>query len=235
MSDPTPPTPPRFRCSRQTKRRALPMPACRPGYDPASDPDNTGVPTSLGGEVDDIGRGSSARCSTSRSARSSRGAWRACSTSSASSRSRSGSSSTSCRDRQRHLRAVVQRRRRHLAHRRDADPGPASSLPRDRGPQVHDRGRRRAHRDRGEHRAHRGAHARRLHPRLTPAAFRRTARSRRARRRARAGPRHPPTRANARERADPRALRRARRAHERALRVLVEVVQRAHRPVRAVS
>ncbi len=32
-------------------------PASAPAYDPARDPDDTGVPTSLHGEIDDVGRG----------------------------------------------------------------------------------------------------------------------------------------------------------------------------------
>ena len=60
MSSTTPPVPPlpdqpaaEAARAPQTPRRRRP----RPAYDPATDPDDTGVPTTLGGQVDDIGRG----------------------------------------------------------------------------------------------------------------------------------------------------------------------------------
>ena len=56
MSDSTPPTPPPLPEQPAGEAARAADPAAR-GYDPASDPDNTGVPTSLGGEIDDVGRG----------------------------------------------------------------------------------------------------------------------------------------------------------------------------------
>lgn len=52
MSDTTPPVPPLP--SRPAAEAAA---AATPGYDPATDPDDTGVPASLRGDIDDIGRG----------------------------------------------------------------------------------------------------------------------------------------------------------------------------------
>jgi len=60
MSDPTNPTPPPLptQPAEQAARTSEPVTsASAPAYDPASDPDNTGVPTSLVGEIDDVGRG----------------------------------------------------------------------------------------------------------------------------------------------------------------------------------
>ncbi len=54
-------------------------------------PDDTGVPAALKGRVDDVARGFFSRCSTCRSARSLRGASRACSSSMSGSRSDSSS------------------------------------------------------------------------------------------------------------------------------------------------
>lgn len=58
MSDnpPVPPLPPQ---PAEEAARTGTSPATAPtvAYDPSADPDNTGVPTSLKGEVDDIGRG----------------------------------------------------------------------------------------------------------------------------------------------------------------------------------
>ncbi|HYJ49091.1 MAG TPA: DUF4282 domain-containing protein [Microbacterium sp.] len=56
MSDSTPPTPPPLPVQPADEAARAADPAAA-GYDPASDPDNTGVPTSLGGEIDDVGRG----------------------------------------------------------------------------------------------------------------------------------------------------------------------------------
>jgi len=50
MSDTAPPVPP-------LPSRPASEAAAAPVYDPATDPDDTGVPSSLHGEVDDIGRG----------------------------------------------------------------------------------------------------------------------------------------------------------------------------------
>jgi hypothetical protein len=60
MSDTNPPTPPPLPAqpAEQAARTAEPVAAASgPGYSPAADPDNTGVPTSLAGEVDDVSRG----------------------------------------------------------------------------------------------------------------------------------------------------------------------------------
>ena len=60
MSDTNPPTPPPLPtqpadvAARTTEPEAA---ASAPAYSPAADPDNTGVPTSLGGEIDDVSRG----------------------------------------------------------------------------------------------------------------------------------------------------------------------------------
>ncbi|GAA1934885.1 hypothetical protein GCM10009775_28460 [Microbacterium aoyamense] len=51
MSDTPPPVPP------LPSRPAAEAAAAAPAYDPSTDPDDTGVPTSLHGEIDDIGRG----------------------------------------------------------------------------------------------------------------------------------------------------------------------------------
>ena len=56
MSDSTPPTPPPLPAQPADEAARVADPAAA-GYDTASDPDNTGVPTSLGGEIDDVGRG----------------------------------------------------------------------------------------------------------------------------------------------------------------------------------
>ena len=56
MSDSTPATPPPLPVQPADEAARAADPAAA-GYDPASDPDNTGVPTSLGGEIDDVGRG----------------------------------------------------------------------------------------------------------------------------------------------------------------------------------
>lgn len=57
MSDSTPPVPPLpDRSAAEAARATDPAPAA-PGYDPAADPDNTGVPTSLGDDATEIGRG----------------------------------------------------------------------------------------------------------------------------------------------------------------------------------
>jgi hypothetical protein len=60
MSDTNPPTPPPLPAqpAQVAARSAEPAGAASTAaYDPAVDPDNTGVPTSLTGEADDIGRG----------------------------------------------------------------------------------------------------------------------------------------------------------------------------------
>ena len=61
MSDPIPPrsTPPLpAQPADEAARSAPDVPsAARPVYDRATDPDDTGVPSSLGGQVDDVGRG----------------------------------------------------------------------------------------------------------------------------------------------------------------------------------
>ncbi|SFS00381.1 protein of unknown function [Microbacterium sp. cf046] len=60
MSDSNPPTPPPLpsQPAGDAARAADPVAAApAPAYDPAADPDNTGVPTSLTGEVDDMSRG----------------------------------------------------------------------------------------------------------------------------------------------------------------------------------
>jgi len=60
MSDTNPPTPPPLPAqpADEAARTAEPVAAASaPAYSPASDPDNTGVPSSLGGEVDDVSRG----------------------------------------------------------------------------------------------------------------------------------------------------------------------------------
>lgn len=60
MSDTNPPTPPPLPsqpadvAARTTEPVAA---ASAPAYSPATDPDNTGVPTSLGSEIDDVSRG----------------------------------------------------------------------------------------------------------------------------------------------------------------------------------
>lgn len=57
MSDQTPPPPPPLpRTPAEEAARAAAGAASAPAYDPATDPDDTGVPT-LAGDVDDIGRG----------------------------------------------------------------------------------------------------------------------------------------------------------------------------------
>ncbi|WP_314508160.1 DUF4282 domain-containing protein [uncultured Microbacterium sp.] len=60
MSDTNPPTPPPLPAQPADVAARTTDPvgaASTPAYDPATDPDNTGVPTSLKGEADDIGRG----------------------------------------------------------------------------------------------------------------------------------------------------------------------------------
>lgn len=61
MSASNPPTPPPLpdRPAEEVAREAEPVgsPAAEAAYSPAADPDNTGVPTSLKGEFDDVGRG----------------------------------------------------------------------------------------------------------------------------------------------------------------------------------
>jgi len=60
MSDSTTPAPPPLPAqpADEAARAAEPVAAASgPPYDPATDPDNTGVPTSLRGDVDDMGRG----------------------------------------------------------------------------------------------------------------------------------------------------------------------------------
>jgi hypothetical protein len=59
MTDSTPPTPPPLptQPADQAARAAEPITTASRPYDPASDPDDTGVPTSLGGEFDDVSRG----------------------------------------------------------------------------------------------------------------------------------------------------------------------------------
>ncbi|HWM17000.1 MAG TPA: DUF4282 domain-containing protein [Microbacterium sp.] len=58
MSDSTPTTPPPLPAQPADEAaRAAEPGATAPSYNPASDPDNTGVPTSLGGEFDDVSRG----------------------------------------------------------------------------------------------------------------------------------------------------------------------------------
>jgi hypothetical protein len=60
MSDTTPRTPPPLpdQPADEAARAAEPLaPASEPAYDPAADPENSGVPASLRGEDDDIGRG----------------------------------------------------------------------------------------------------------------------------------------------------------------------------------
>jgi hypothetical protein len=57
MSDPTPPVPPLpDRSAAEAARASEPADATRP-YAPAADPDNTGVPASLGDDATDVGRG----------------------------------------------------------------------------------------------------------------------------------------------------------------------------------
>src|SRR4051794_37651486 len=59
MSSTTPPVPPLPDQPADEAARATqtPMEATRPTFGPAADPDDTGVPASLKGDVDDIGRG----------------------------------------------------------------------------------------------------------------------------------------------------------------------------------
>ncbi|GAA1986012.1 DUF4282 domain-containing protein [Microbacterium pumilum] len=59
MSSATPPVPPLPEQPAAEAARApqTPAEATAPAYDPAADPDDTGVPSTLGGQVDDIGRG----------------------------------------------------------------------------------------------------------------------------------------------------------------------------------
>lgn len=59
MSSATPPVPPLPEQPAAEAARAPQTPAetTSPAYDPATDPDDTGVPSTLGGQVDDIGRG----------------------------------------------------------------------------------------------------------------------------------------------------------------------------------
>ena len=57
MSDTTPPVPPLPEQPAAAAAQSPQPAATRPAYDPASDPDDTGVPTSLAGQADDIGRG----------------------------------------------------------------------------------------------------------------------------------------------------------------------------------
>jgi hypothetical protein len=60
MTDSTSPTPPPLPAqpADQAARTAEPAPtASAPAYSPATDPDDTGVPQSLRGEVDDVSRG----------------------------------------------------------------------------------------------------------------------------------------------------------------------------------
>ena len=167
MSDTTPHFPAAARAARRRGRRA-PQPRRRrhppPAYNPATDPDDTGVPThSLRARSTTSAAGSSPRCSTSRSARSSRGASRA-------SFYIVGLIAIGIgflvyfvqRDHQRHPACRVQRRRRRQPARRDADPRAAADVPRDHRAEVRHRGRRRPHRDRREHRAHRRSTPKRL-------------------------------------------------------------------------
>ncbi|MFE7846501.1 DUF4282 domain-containing protein [Microbacterium sp. NPDC057407] len=57
MSDSTPPVPPLPDRSAAEAARVTEPAATTPAYDPATDPDNTGVPTSLGDDATAIGRG----------------------------------------------------------------------------------------------------------------------------------------------------------------------------------
>jgi hypothetical protein len=56
MSDTNPPTPPPLPTQPADVAARTTEPEA-PAYSPAADPDNTGVPTSLGGEIDDVSRG----------------------------------------------------------------------------------------------------------------------------------------------------------------------------------
>lgn len=56
MSDTTPPTPPPLP-AQPADQAARAGESANAAYDPATDPDNTGVPTSLAGEIDDVSRG----------------------------------------------------------------------------------------------------------------------------------------------------------------------------------
>lgn len=57
MSDSTPPVPPLPDRSAAEAARASAPAGATPEYDPATDPDNTGVPTSLGDDATVVGRG----------------------------------------------------------------------------------------------------------------------------------------------------------------------------------
>lgn len=57
QNSPTPPPLPRQPAEVAARASEQAGAASTPVYDPASDPDDTGVPTSLRGDVDDIGRG----------------------------------------------------------------------------------------------------------------------------------------------------------------------------------
>ena len=59
MSASNPPTPPPLpsQPAEAAARTTEPAAASAPAHSPATDPDNTGVPTSLGGELDDVSRG----------------------------------------------------------------------------------------------------------------------------------------------------------------------------------
>lgn len=58
MSDSTTPAPPPLPDQPADEAARAPQSeASRPAYDPAADPDDTGVPATLTGQVDDIGRG----------------------------------------------------------------------------------------------------------------------------------------------------------------------------------
>ncbi|MCR2764740.1 DUF4282 domain-containing protein [Microbacterium sp. zg.B48] len=59
MTDSTTPTPPPLpsQPAAQAARAAEPVTTASPTYDPGADPDDTGVPSSLGGEFDDVSRG----------------------------------------------------------------------------------------------------------------------------------------------------------------------------------
>jgi len=57
MTDPTPPVPPLPEQPAAEAARAAGAPAEAPAYDPATDPDDTGVPTVLTGDASAIGRG----------------------------------------------------------------------------------------------------------------------------------------------------------------------------------
>lgn len=60
MSDsnaPTPPPLPTLPADEAARSGEASGAAARPAYDPATDPDNTGVPSSLSGELQDVGRG----------------------------------------------------------------------------------------------------------------------------------------------------------------------------------